>query len=1101
MIINNILIKEFKYGLILLIFFFTMFPLSMSNEIILKVIKLSKSSEIIMTIYGNGTQQILSSYSFNNFNPSEVLINGEKQLEIKETIDNLINEENEITLKWDYLLTSCADMFVGLSNIIKIDLSNFDSSKVRNIRFMFGSCISLTSINFNNFDTSLVTNMEFLFFGCYSLISLDLSNFNTKSLENTSFMFSECQSLKNLSLNSFDTSLVTNMMYMFYNCHSLESLYINDFKTYSVTNMEYIFYNCRSLISLDLKSFNTSSVTNMGYMFYNCSSLTSLNLSNFQISSLCDMTKMFNGCNNELIYCINTNNNNENNNLLKQLTDTLFYNNNCSYLCFIQSKKYIFEKEKCLLNCYDDNYYKYEYNNICYSSCPNGTKIFSHNDYLCEEYQNNISTDIKEVSNIDSSNIISTIQTNKVDDTSEIINISYISTSYYSDNYDNYDNTNNTIDLYIDINYFKNLCHIKDNSTTKDDIISKIRNEFNNGNLDLLINFYIVEKKNDLLANENNITYQISSTYNQNNNEYTNISSIDLGECETKLRRKYNIYNNITLLIFKVEIKEEGLLIPLIEYEIYNSETKEKLNLDICENIKINISIPVNVDENNLFKYNLSSEYYNDICFPYTTNYQTDIILEDRRNEFINNNLSLCEEDCEYKFYDINTKKAKCECFIKIKFPLISEISINKNKLLNKFINLKKTLNISILKCYKLVFSKEGLLYNTGSYILLSILLAIIILAVIFKIKGYKLFIHKIKKIIENTISNNINLNNENKILKTKKENKKYKKEIGLEKTGKEKKKNKTKFKKLNKNNPPIKKMKNYKYYNNNIKNNNNDTITNTQLKLRQSNINVNAEKKQNFKNFNISIFNKNKNSTTNKLNKKQHLLTYNDYELNNLSYQKALELDKRKYIEYYISLLKTKHLFIFTFFIKTDYNSQIIKISLFLFSFALFYTVNGLFFTDSTIHKIYEDKGAFDFIYQIPQILYSLIISSIINTIIKLLSLSEKSIIEIKNEKENIKEKFSKIIKFLIIKFILFFILVFLFLIFFWYYLSCFCAVYKNSQIYLIKDVFLSFGLNLLYPFGLNLLPGIFRIPSLKDLKKNSGCLYKFSKIIQSII
>ena len=296
---------EYKYGLNLLIFFFTMFPLYISNEILLKVRKISKSSEIVVTIYGNGTQRILNSRLLNDYKPSEVLINGEKQLEINETIDDLINEKNEIILKWDYFLTSCDGMFIGLTNIIKIDLSNFDSSKIRNIRFTLSGRLSLTSINFNNFDTSLVTNMEYLFLGCFSLISLDLSNFNTKSLENTSFMFCGCQSLKNLNLVSFDTSLVTDM--------------------------DYMFYNCQSLISLDLKSFNTSSVTKMISMFYNCSSLTSLNLSNFQISSSCDTTEMFNGCNNQLIYCINTNNNNENNNVLKQLTDNLFYNNTVIY--------------------------------------------------------------------------------------------------------------------------------------------------------------------------------------------------------------------------------------------------------------------------------------------------------------------------------------------------------------------------------------------------------------------------------------------------------------------------------------------------------------------------------------------------------------------------------------------------------------------------------------------------------------------------------------------------------------------------------------------------------------------------------------------------
>ena len=159
------------------------------------------------------------------------------------------------------------------------------------------------------------------------------------------------------------------------------------------------------------------------------------------------------------------------------------------------------------------------------------------------------------------------------------------------------------------------------------------------------------------------------------------------------------------------------------------------------------------------------------------------------------------------------------------------------------------------------------------------------------------------------------------------------------------------------------------------------------------------------------------------------------------------------------------------------------------------------LFFNDSTLHKIYEDAGIFNIIYQIPQILYSTIISSTINIILKYLSLSEKNILEIKNEKKNIDLKAKNILKCLKIKFFLFFSLSFFFLSIFWYYLSSFCAIYRNTQNHLIKDTLICFGLTLLYPFGLCLLPGIFRIPSLKAPEKNREYMYKISKIIQNII
>ena len=84
-------------------------------------------------------------------------------------------------------------------------------------------------------------------------------------------------------------------------------------------------------------------------------------------------------------------------------------------------------------------------------------------------------------------------------------------------------------------------------------------------------------------------------------------------------------------------------------------------------------------------------------------------------------------------------------------------------------------------------------------------------------------------------------------------------------------------------------------------------------------------------------------------------------------------------------------------------------------------------------------------------------------------------------------------------IKFTLIFIFNFVLLILFWYYISCFGAIYKNTQIHLIKNTIICFGLSLLYPFGLCLMPGIFRIPSLRASKQDKKCIYKLSIIIQN--
>ena len=156
---------------------------------------------------------------------------------------------------------------------------------------------------------------------------------------------------------------------------------------------------------------------------------------------------------------------------------------------------------------------------------------------------------------------------------------------------------------------------------------------------------------------------------------------------------------------------------------------------------------------------------------------------------------------------------------------------------------------------------------------------------------------------------------------------------------------------------------------------------------------------------------------------------------------------------------------------------------------------VNALFFNDSTMHKIYTDQGSFNFIYQLPQIICSSLISGILNALIKLLGLSESIIIKFKNNKINMNERINKLITTLKIKFSLFYIINFILLILFWYYITCFCGIYKNTQIHLIKDSLLSFTLTLITPFGIYLLPGIYRLTA---IKRKSKCLYGFSKILQ---
>ena len=510
--------------------------------------------------------------------------------------------------------------------------------------------------------------------------------------------------------------------------------------------------------------------------------------------------------------------------------------------------------------------------------------------------------------------------------------------------------------------------------------------------------------------------------------------------------------------------------------------------MDFCNDIKINMNIPININENDLFKHDPSNAYYNDICYSHTTEENTDIIIADRKKEFNDNNMSLCESSCIYKGYNTKTNKVSCECQTKNTMSLVSKIINNKDNLMIKFKDIKSAANINIIKCYYSVFKKDVLKSNIGSYILLSITFVEFILMIIFLAKGYYKFNNDIKEIfIENDKNSNVS-ERKNKQRKKRKKGKK----------GKKGKHGKNEMKRKNMENNAIKTQGNPPK-NKNIKKNvikiNNNKRNNIKIKNIQITNNINSKNKDNNDNS-LSAMNINKD----KLDNNKVIIKNNDFELNNFTYIEALKLDKRLYSQYYLSLLKYKQLLIFTFYTSNDYNSKIIKICLFLFFFSLYYTVNTLFFNNETIHNLYIKKGEYDILYQIPQIIYSSLICSVIKIIISYFSLTEKNVIETKRIKEKLCVKIDKLFKCLTVKFLLFYILTYLFLILFWYYIACFCAVYKNSQIHVIKDTLNSFSLSLLYPFGLCLLPGIFRIISLRAKNGDKEFLYKFSKLLQMI-
>lgn len=173
-----------------------------------------------------------------------------------------------------------------------IDLSGFNTSKVTNMQGMFSGS-HFPFIDIRHFDTSNVTNMESMFADLHKVTSLDLSGLNVKKVSNIQYIFSGSNDLQSLNLSGWELDSITSMYSLFSNLPKLTSLNLNGFTTKNVTDMTYMFAGTKKLANLDLSSFDTSKVTTMERMFQDMESLNSINLSSFDTSSVTSMQYMF----------------------------------------------------------------------------------------------------------------------------------------------------------------------------------------------------------------------------------------------------------------------------------------------------------------------------------------------------------------------------------------------------------------------------------------------------------------------------------------------------------------------------------------------------------------------------------------------------------------------------------------------------------------------------------------------------------------------------------------------------------------------------------------------------------------------------------------
>ena len=616
---------------------------------------------------------------------------------------------------------SMKGMFDSCYSIISLDLSHFDTSKVTLMDSIFHNCLDLQYLDISNFDTSKITNFKQMFSGCNSLTTLDLKSFDTRNAVDMEQMFNGCLKLISLDIKHFDTSSVTRMEKLFKNCALIESLDITNIRINSIKNMSYMFDGCDLLTSLDLSNFDTSIVNDMGNMFKGRKNLVSLDLSNFDTSLVINMKDMFNGC--EKLKYLNISNFNV---LNVNNTEQMFMD--CYSLSSLDLSNFrapnLINAERMFYNCKSLN--SLNISNFIISSTINMISMFegcSNLDYInFNSFSENENVDISNIFGGTPDDLIYCV--NDVSKIPKIYSEITIKVCSFKDcDFEWEENKGSRLEAKKrSIAIFNDKCVLKR--------IKEISEEF-----------ILTDKIPDTTI----YSYELTSNIESLKKKYTNLTFVELSE-EKILNLKNNFGLNedekIYLLVIDSPSNDPMTATSFYDYK-FILENGTELNISNINNeFSIDISIPIrNLDlahfkyEENFMKegydiYDKKSDFYNDICSPAFID-DNDIIIKDRKNEIFPNNVTLCQNSCEYQGVSIEDKRIVCECNInrwnnksnenKNYFPNEDE---EKGNLLNYLLD---NINYKPFKCLTLLFSFDNLKNNYGFYSQIIIIFIIII--------------------------------------------------------------------------------------------------------------------------------------------------------------------------------------------------------------------------------------------------------------------------------------------------------------------------------------------------------------------------------------
>jgi surface protein len=227
-----------------------------------------------------------------------IFVTNEKREVIADSLDGCdISKRVFLKIEFDDTIDTL-ERFFSFTDVIVVNFSNFDFSKIKSCSSLFEGCHILEQVSYGlKVDTSNVTDMSHMFKDCHHLDVANTHKFNTSNVTNFSQMFSGCNRIKEIDLRNFDTSKAINMHGMFEVCDSLVEVNLSSFDVSNVTDMHSMFRYDSKLKTIKMNKFNTKSLLDSSWMFFDCNNLQTVKTSEFVSDGrIQSMNSMFEYC-------------------------------------------------------------------------------------------------------------------------------------------------------------------------------------------------------------------------------------------------------------------------------------------------------------------------------------------------------------------------------------------------------------------------------------------------------------------------------------------------------------------------------------------------------------------------------------------------------------------------------------------------------------------------------------------------------------------------------------------------------------------------------------------------------------------------------------